>query len=125
MSLLPDPRALALAARRLEDHADDLRRQAGQLAASSQSTRWVSSAAARFRDHAIGLSHDLRRCAVRVDDAAADLRSHAATVGSRVAAIEASVELAAIVEREGLSALREGVGVVAGVGARAWQALGF
>jgi hypothetical protein len=87
MHAMPDLWALERIARQLEDHSEDLRRQARRLATAIELTRWNSSAAGIFRDHGHRLCVELRRCASRVDDAAAALRSHIRTVRTRIGAL--------------------------------------
>jgi hypothetical protein len=103
MHLLPDPRALDLAARSLDGHADDVRQLALRLAAVSEATRWTSTGAAAFRDCSHRLCAELRRSAARIDDAAHALRSHSNTVRNQLAMIAA-----------GSAALEDGVGAVSG-----------
>jgi methyl-accepting chemotaxis protein len=91
MHAMPDLWALERIARQLDDHSDDLRRQARRLATAIEVTRWNSTAAGAFRDHGHRLCVELRRGANRVDDAATALRSHIRTVRSRIAVLLAGV----------------------------------
>lgn len=78
--VLSDAAALEAVARRINGHADDLRRRASRLAAAAEGVRWQSTAAAAFRRDVHDLACRFRRSAGEVDDAARALRQHAAAV---------------------------------------------
>ncbi len=109
MAVLTDPASLDAIARHVSAHAEDLRVRATRLAAAAEGVQWHSTAAQAFRADARGLTGSLRHAATQLDDAAAAMRRHAATVrhvqAAIVAAEHTAVAAAHGVERGGRAAL--------------------
>lgn len=103
MSLLPDPDALVAVADRITAHATAVRRHAQLLAGSLGHTTWFGAAAQAFAHVALEVCGSLRRCAERLDAAAAHLRQHAARVR---AALDELADAAAGAARVGLHAVQ-------------------
>ncbi len=95
MSVIADLRSLDTAAATLEAHASDLRTRVGQLGAGVAATSWASPSARSFRQRADELRVELQQCAGQLDHAASELRRHAATARSRMAALADVADYAA------------------------------
>jgi len=107
-----EPRRIREVAERLERRAEELRVEADRLHATSESCPWVSAAAERMRAHARERRDEVRAVAREYDEAAAQVRAHAAEVQrllDLLAAIERQVR--AIVSAA-VSRLEEAVGAV-------------
>ena len=101
------PEALEALARRLSADADAVRLRGDALVRAAAGLRWSGGAAQSFRRATHADRARLHRAAEELDEAAAALRAHAATVRSRQERLRA-LERAAAQRREDL---RERVGL--------------
>lgn len=105
MAILLDPAALETVARRISNHADDLRSRASRLVAAAEAVRWRSPAATSFRTEVRHLALAYRRSAGEVDDAAQALRRHAAAVRRAEAVVRAAERAALATEHAAVAAV--------------------
>lgn len=85
MSWYGDPDALLAAARRLSADATAVRERATALVQAAGAPEWQGEAALAFRAALADDAAGMRRAADELDDAAAELRAHAAEVAGRLA----------------------------------------
>ena len=107
-----EPRKIREVAERLERRADGLRAEADALHTASEEIAWVSVAADRMRRHARDRRDELVQVAREYDEAAREVREHAAEVQrllDLIAAIERQVR--AIVS-EAIDRVKDAVGAV-------------
>lgn len=122
---LVDPGVLESLARRIDGHAEELRRRGSRLVAAADRVRWRSPAAATFRADVRGLAGAFHRSAGEVDDAAHALRRHAANVRQAEALIRTAERAAATVGRGAGVAARSVVGTAEHAGAVFGRLLGL
>jgi len=87
-SLLTDPAQLHATARRIRDHAGELRHRAALLSRSAEQVHWHSCAATEFRQRVTEVAHRMSTAAAQLDVSADHLDRHARRVGHALAGIE-------------------------------------
>ena len=109
-----EPHKIREVAERLERRAEQLRSEADELHAASETSPWVSVAGDRMRAHARERRDELLGVAREYDEAAEKIRDHAAEVQrllDLIAAIERQVR--AIIG-EAVSRIKDAVSAIAG-----------
>ena len=109
-----EPARIRQVAERLERRADDLRRQAGELLARSESVGWASAAADRMRVEARERHDELRRVAAGYDEAAQRVREHADRVQELLDLIASIEQQARRIIDGAVDAVRSAVDAVVG-----------
>ena len=87
MAFVPDVSALDGVARRIDGHAEQLRRRAHELRVATDQVQWHSTGAQAFRHRAFDLAADLNVAAEAVAAAATTLRHHAESVRQHATAV--------------------------------------
>jgi len=83
------PEELAALARRVERDGAEVRLLADRLQRAAAGVRWESLAADSYEDRATAHAAGIRACAVLMDDAAREIRSHGQVVCERLESLRA------------------------------------